>query len=145
MAREEKAADRPAALARGAAPADMQKRLRQAAPIEVLSPDRARRWRVAVDQSVERTEDGGRTWLQVRSAQGDAITAGSAPSPTVCWIVGGNGLVLLTTDGSRFTRVAFPAQADLTNITATDARRARVTAADGRSWQTQDGGATWRQ
>ena len=145
MAREEKAADRTAGLAGAPAPAEMQKRMQQNALLEVVSPDRARRWRVAADQSVERTEDGGRTWLQVRSAQGDTIRAGDAPSPLVCWLVGGNGLVLLTTDGSRFTRIAFPAQANLTGVTAINARTATVVTADGRTFRTDDGGATWRQ
>ena len=144
IGREEKAADRAAAVAGGTAPA-MQKRMQQAAPIEVVSPDQTRRWRVAADQSVQRTEDGGRTWLQSRSPQGDTITAGDAPSPLVCWLVGRNGLVLLTTDGSRFTRIAFPAQADLTGVTAINARTATVVTADGRTFRTDDGGATWRQ
>ena len=145
LAREEKAADRAAPVAGAPAQPEMQKRMQQAELLEVVSPDRARRWRVAADQSVERTEDGGRTWRQVRSAQGDTITAGDAASPTVCWIVGRNGLVLLTTDGSRFTRIAFPAQADLTGVTAINARTATVVTADGRTFRTDDGGATWRQ
>jgi photosystem II stability/assembly factor-like uncharacterized protein len=63
----------------------------------------------------------------------------------VCWFVGGNGLVLLTTDGTRFTRIAFPVQTDLTGVTAIDARTATVVAVDGRTFSTGDGGATWRQ
>jgi photosystem II stability/assembly factor-like uncharacterized protein len=73
----------------------------------------------------------------------DAIVAGSSPGGTVCWFVGGNGLVLVTSDGTRFARVAAPVAAALVGVTATDARSAVVTAADGRRFRTGDAGATW--
>jgi hypothetical protein len=71
------------------------------------------------------------------------VSSGSAPGGTVCWFVGRAGLVLVTTDGLRFTRTPAPASIDLTAVTATDARSAIVTAADGRRFRTTDGGATW--
>lgn len=73
------------------------------------------------------------------------ITARSSPSPNVIWSVGRGGLVMLATDGRTFLRVPFPEAIDLTAVTATDERNAVVTAADGRTFQTADGGRTWRQ
>jgi hypothetical protein len=73
----------------------------------------------------------------------DALTAGSSPGGTVCWFVGRAGLVLVTTDGTRFTRAARPADADLVAVAPADARSAVVTAADGRRFRTADAGATW--
>jgi len=39
--------------------------------------------------------------------------------------------------------VAFPEVTDLSAIQATDARNASVSTADGRTFSTTDGGATW--
>ena len=51
--------------------------------------------------------------------------------------------MLVTTDGTQFTRVGTPATLDLVPVAATDARTATVTAADGRRFRTTDQGATW--
>jgi hypothetical protein len=87
------------------------------------------------------------------------IVAGSAPSEVVCWLVGDAGLVLRTTDGARFTRVAAPMSSadvrsveaprapvapDLGSVEALDALRATVTTTDGHRFVTTDGGASWR-
>jgi len=71
------------------------------------------------------------------------LTAGAAPTTTVCWVVGRGGVVLLTTDGRTWRRVAFPEMTDLSAVRATDARTASVSTADGRIFSTSDGGATW--
>lgn len=72
------------------------------------------------------------------------VTARSSPSPDVIWVVGRGGMIMLATDGRTFLRVPFPETVDLTAITATDGRHAIVTVADGRTFQTADGGRTWR-
>jgi len=74
-----------------------------------------------------------------------AVTGGTAPSTSVCWLIGPRGLVLLSTDGRSWKRIVFPEMVDLTAIRAADDRTATVTAADGRMFTTSDGGATWRQ
>jgi photosystem II stability/assembly factor-like uncharacterized protein len=61
----------------------------------------------------------------------------------VCWLVGRSGAVLVTTDGTRFSRVSAPAPADFVSVSATDARNATVATADGRRFRTTDQGATW--
>jgi photosystem II stability/assembly factor-like uncharacterized protein len=71
------------------------------------------------------------------------ITAGAAPTPTTCWLVGRGGTVLLTTDGKTFARTSPPDPTDLSAVRATDARSATVTTVDGREFATTDGGRTW--
>lgn len=74
-----------------------------------------------------------------------ALTAGAAPSPQVCWLVGPNGLVLRSTDARQFSRVTSPTSANLTRVDAVDALRATVTTADGQKYTTTDGGKSWSQ
>jgi len=73
------------------------------------------------------------------------VTARSTPSPNVIWLVGRAGLVQLATDGRTLLRVPFPEAVDLTAVTATDERHAIVTTADGRRFETADGGRTWQR
>lgn len=73
------------------------------------------------------------------------LTARSTPSPGVIWLVGRAGMVQLATDGRTFARVPFPEAVDLTAVTATDERHAIVITADGRTFQTADGGRTWQR
>ncbi len=91
---------------------------------------------------MERSSDGGATWTRVFTS-GSELTAASTPSATVCWIVGRSGIVLRTTDGRGFERVAFPETTDLTAFQAADGLSASVSATDGRMLQTTDGGTTW--
>ena len=82
-------------------------------------------------------------WSASSSGVTEDLTAGVAPSPTVCWIVGRRGTVLLSTDGLQWRRLAFPESADLVTVQATDALTATVTTADNRRFRTADGGQTW--
>ncbi len=74
---------------------------------------------------------------------GAVLTAGSAPSDVVCWLVGRAGAVLRTSDGTTWARLPAPAPDDLVQIEAEDARTATVTTAGGVSFRTVDGGQTW--
>jgi hypothetical protein len=115
------------------------------APLEIPSPNRNIRWRIVAGTSVERSTDSGITWqAQSIGAAVRLMTAGAAPSPTTCWLVGAGGVVLVSQDGQTWERVAFPEAIDLTAILATDGSNATVTAADGRVFSTTDGGKTWR-
>ena len=58
-------------------------------------------------------------------------------------MVGRDGTVILTIDGTRWSRVAFPERVDLVAVNATDARVATVTTRDSRRFATRDGGVTW--
>lgn len=101
------------------------------------------RWRVLENGVVERQTIGSTMWERVAIPSG-MPTSGVAPSPLVCWLAGRDGVVLRATDGRTFTRIAFPEAADLIAVSATSALDARVTTADGRTFTTSDGGATWR-
>jgi Putative zinc-finger len=142
------AAPPPSPPASASAPAlrDLQKSARvQAAPVEIVSTDPSRRWRI-VDGAIERSEDGGASWaVAIRPPAGDSITGGTAPARSICWLIGSSGLVMVTSDGITFARVPLPERVDLTAVTATDARTAIVTTADGRRFRTDDAGRTWRQ
>lgn len=115
----------------------------EAAAIELRSPNPAIRWRISVGRQVERSTTGGAQWEPVTIPVGVGLTAGSAPTPSVCWLVGRAGAVYLTTDGLRFERVPFVEPLDLASVVAIDDRTATVTAVDGRVFRTTDRGITW--
>lgn len=117
---------------------------RAAPAIEIVSSNPGSRWRIVGNGAVERSMDGGSTWQQQQTGVNVALTAGTSPSPSVCWLVGAAGTVLLSTDGRSWRRVAFPEAADLIAVRATDAQSATVTTADGRTFSTSDGGQTWQ-
>jgi hypothetical protein len=113
-----------------------------APPIIITSPDAMIRWRVT-GATVERSIDSGSTWKPTSSGITSDLTAGAAPSSSVCWLVGRGGVVLLSTDGSTWRRVAFPDTTDLSAVRATDAQSAVVTTSDGRTFATTNGGVSW--
>jgi hypothetical protein len=93
---------------------------------------------------LDRSKDAGVTWEPVSlPAQTTMLSGGSAPTNTVCWLVGRAGTVLLSTDGTTFRQVTKPADVDLVSVRAVDARSATVRTADGRTFATSDGGVTW--
>jgi photosystem II stability/assembly factor-like uncharacterized protein len=100
-------------------------------------------WRVLVSGQVERSVNGGDTWTPVTISPPAVILNGAAPSPSVCWLVGRTGIVLLSTDGVTFRRVFFPDVSDLRSVLAIDERDATITTTDGRVFKTDDGGRTW--
>ena len=82
---------------------------------EIVSPDPAVRWRIA-GSVVQRSTDGGARWDAVPTGVASPLTAGAAPSASVCWVVGRGGVVLLSTDGRTWRRVAFPEMTDLSAV-----------------------------
>jgi Photosynthesis system II assembly factor YCF48 len=111
--------------------------------LDITVPGSSIRWRVAGGTELLRSGDGGATWLKQAIEIAAPIVAGAAPSSTVCWLVGRSGTVLVTTDGTKWQRVAFPEAVDLRTVAAPDARNATVTAVDGRTFVTADSGQTW--
>lgn len=110
---------------------------------EVVSPDPARRWRPAGRGLVERSTDGGRTWVRQDVPTAAEITAGSSPSGDVCWLAGRSGVVALSTDGRTWTLRPLAEAIDIAAIHATDATSAEATTYDGRRFTTRDAGVTW--
>ena len=111
---------------------------------DIVSPDPAVRWRI-LGSAVQHSSNGGSTWEAVSTGFPVELTAGAAPAVTVCWLVGRNGVVLLTVDGRTWRRVPFPDTTDLSGVRAVDAggRVAAISTADGRTLVTTDAGATW--
>jgi len=112
------------------------------APMLITSPDRESLWRIA-GGAIEYSADGGRTWQPPSSVLTAPIRAAAAPAARVCWLVGERGLVLRTTDGRTWVRIASPEQADLAVVQAIDEAHATVTTASGSIYVTNDGGKTW--
>lgn len=104
------------------------------------------RWRIVGGTRVERTANAGATWtaLPIDPPLTTLLLAGVATSQSNCWLVGREGVVLVTTDGRTFRRVSVPEVVHLTAVTASDGMRATVTAVDGRTFSTIDGGITWK-
>ncbi|MGE0461484.1 MAG: zf-HC2 domain-containing protein [Vicinamibacterales bacterium] len=109
----------------------------------IVSSDPAVRWRLAGPGVVERSTDAGSSWTRLETGVAATFTAGSAPSGSVCWLVGPGGVVLVTTDARTWRRVTSPAALDLAAVDATDATSATVRTANGRAFRTTDGGGTW--
>jgi photosystem II stability/assembly factor-like uncharacterized protein len=135
-------ASKPEAMANRATALVTPKTALASARTVIVSPDREWQWRL-VDGAVEQTHDAGRTWQPPALGETAAIRAGAAPVAHVCWLVGARGVVLLTTDGTTWRRIAFPDSLDLVAVQADDAARATVTTAAGRRYRTTDGGQTW--
>ena len=110
---------------------------------EILSPDSTLRWRAGAGGFIQLSQNRGATWEPLKSGVMVDLIAGASPLPSVCWLVGRAGTVLLTTDGRSWQRLTFPESVDLTTVRALDARRATVTTADARTFTTADGGLTW--
>lgn len=134
----ERAREAPAAPSAGA----VTQLRKQTGPLQIISPDPSSRWR-ALPGVVERSEDGGRIWIPVRLGAKEEVIGGDSPRPLVCWLVGRNGLVLLATDGTNFTRLPFPESVDLVAVTSPEPRIAIVSTADGRTFRTENAGRTW--
>jgi hypothetical protein len=112
-------------------------------PSEIVAPGGSIRWRIIDGRRLERATSAGAEWQPVTLPAAGSITAVAAPSPSVCWVVGSGGGVYLTTNGTTFSRLPFAESVDLSAVTAIDDRTAAVSAPDGRSWRTADGGMTW--
>jgi hypothetical protein len=135
----------PAAEARQASPARALGFAlnKTAASVDVVSPDPLVRWRIGAGGSIQRSGDGGVTWTGQASGVGQDLTAGMAPQRGVCWVVGRAGTVVVLTNGNLWRHLEFPDTVDLIRVDARDGLAATVTAADGRRFQTADGGQIW--
>jgi hypothetical protein len=85
----------------------------------------------------------GSAWTAALPVAPTELLAGSSPAEGICWVVGRGGAVWRSVDGRTWQRVTFPEMADLSAVTATDARSATVSTADGRTFATSDTGMTW--
>jgi hypothetical protein len=121
----------------------------ESAPVDALAPAIAfaepggrLRWRIAGGTRIESSSDAGATWNERYTAT-SRLRAGSAPGIDTAWVVGDGGLVMRFVVPGTWTPVNRPTTAALVGVTASSADAARVTAGDGRVFETSDGGRTW--
>jgi photosystem II stability/assembly factor-like uncharacterized protein len=113
----------------------------------ILAPKGKVRWRLLSGGGIERSSDSGVTWLPQDSGVNVELIAGSAPSNTVCWIIGRAGTILKTIDGgSHWSKVAWPNPEEINGIQGIDGMHAIAydgTAGIPGRFATNDGGVTW--
>jgi hypothetical protein len=109
---------------------------------DIVSPNPRSRWRI-LGASVQRSIDEGATWTTQVDLKTARLTAGSAPQSDICWIVGDDGIVLITVDGLSWQFITAPARTGLVSVRAASADAATVTTSDGRTFATTDRGRTW--
>ena len=110
----------------------------------ISTPDSDIFYRIAKGGFVEISEDGGATWQGQLLNPSAEFTAGSAPEPRICWLVGRSGIVFLTEDGKSWRKLPSPTSEDLVVVVAKSASNATVTATDNQRWSTDDAGKNWR-
>jgi len=108
------------------------------------TPILAIKWRITTAGFVERSEDGGATWKGQEPDPDAHLVAGSAPTDKVCWLVGSEGVVLVTKDATNWKKIPPPVTADLTAVSAKSASAATITTADGRRFSTHNEGKKWK-
>ena len=113
----------------------------------IVSPDHKAGWRVGDAGKIERTPDHGKTWKVQASGVSVDLRTGSATSEKICWVVGNAGTILLTTDGGKhWKQIRSPISEDLGGVHAVDALHASIwDVPNRRSFETSDGGATWKR
>ena len=109
----------------------------------ITTPDSDVFYRIAAGGFVEISENGGVTWQRQLLNPSAQFTAGSAPEPRICWLVGRSGIVFLTEDGKNWRQIPSPMSEDLIAVVAKSASNATVASDDDRKWTTDDAGKSW--
>jgi hypothetical protein len=93
---------------RSRAEAEATSLLRQAAPLEVVSPDPQVRWRIVPTGRLERSTNAGKTWEAVTLPQPVNVTAVRAPSATTAIVTAADGRQLRTDDQGKTWNLVQP-------------------------------------
>lgn len=109
----------------------------------IPTPDPKIMWRIVGKNFVERTENRGASWQGQEPAGDVQLTAGSAPSSKVCWLVGRSGEILVTKDAKHWRTVPPPVPADFAAVQAKSASSAMVITAEGMKFATTNDGKKW--
>jgi len=112
----------------------------------ITTPDPKVLWRIVAGTAVELSKDGGATWKkqELRSFEANPqIAAGYAPTKKICWLVGRDGVIILTRDAAHWVPIPPPVNTDFVGVTAQDNFSATVTTADGHKFSTDDAGDHW--
>jgi hypothetical protein len=132
-------------------------------PAVFASPDGKAFWRIGVSGRIERSTDQGNNWQVQPSGVSTDLLTGVALSDQVAWVIGRGGILLRTTDGKGWQRVATPGSSSTernlagspgagaapaplqwTQVSATDALHATITSVDSKRFATANGGITWK-
>jgi len=108
----------------------------------VASPNHLVSWLVGPGGDIVRIDSTGNSLSRAPGVAAD-LTAGSALSSQLCWVVGMRGTIVRTTNGRDWERVKSPTTRDLYNIEAHSADSATIYALDGTVFSTSDAGRTW--
>lgn len=103
-------------------------------------------WAVATSGSgttVIRTTDGGANWSSAATMTASLYGVHFRPSSTTGWVVGANGAIHKTTDGTTWVTQPSGTTVTLRAVSFSSASRGRITGDDGVSLLTTDGGSTW--
>jgi hypothetical protein len=120
--------------------------------VSLVAPSGRVRWEAGRAGIVQRSVDGGQTWVSQTSPLTEDWEAGAAISDTICWLAGDRGAIARSVDANHWVEILPPpASADANGnfpdwirITANSAQSAVIEARDGRRFVTEDGGKTWR-
>lgn len=111
---------------------------------KVFAPNLQTFWIAGPVGKVQHSVNGGLSVITQNTGVLADLLAGSAPSQTVCWMVGRAGTILLTTDGQHWSKVGAPGDQDWVGVRATDALHALIWDKDQlHTFGTSDGGKTW--
>ncbi|HQR40598.1 MAG TPA: YCF48-related protein [Blastocatellia bacterium] len=105
-----------------------------------------RGWVAGYAGQIRRTDDGGRTWLTLRSErESEVINSIFFVDSTHGWAAGGSGLLLRTVDGgATWLPVSVSPQTDLWSVRFATIDRGWIIGEGGLLQTSLDGGATWR-
>jgi len=118
--------------------------MRTANGVVIKSADHSAVWMVGRNGVISRYNFASSGWDPQASGVIVDLVAGSAPAPSICWIVGRAGTILRTLDGYHWTKIIAPVGDDLVTVVANSATDATITDAAGLRFATSDGGMTWR-
>jgi hypothetical protein len=130
-------------VARTDQPALAEAAAERSTQVLIRTPNPELLWRVAGGGLIERSENRGASWHGELPAVNAHLVAGAAPGEKVCWLVGRDGLILLTKDATNWQKIPPPIPADFIAVTAKDGSSATVTTTDGQRFTTGDGGRKW--
>jgi photosystem II stability/assembly factor-like uncharacterized protein len=114
--------------------------------VEVEASPPAALWSVSSTGNVRRSKDGGKTFEEVRVAQGVKFEAVAARGLDV-WAGGTSGALFHSADGgTTWTRLDVGGNTEtIVGIQVCDVLHLTITLTTGEQWTTEDGGQHWRQ
>jgi hypothetical protein len=107
-------------------------------------------WELSTGGAVQRSLDAGKTW-QIVAVDGNGRFDAIFSSGTQVWVGGAAGALYHSTDSGLTWTQVIPAaggqklHSDVSHIEFSDPQAGAVTAANGETWSTSDGGQTWRR